>query len=195
MALAANSQQSLFSFTPEQRLRFYWYLLTTCAALIVIGYVTVFYRLQYYRMAVNLPGDGQTAPAFELPNVSTSNLVNLSDLRGQPVLLTFIALDCDVSLAEVSEIEAFAAKHPDVSTLVIAREDTDQVLTRFGANTYPHIQLLGNGEPTLNAYGVYRTPTSFVIDAAGTVRYVQSGGQSEVRHFENYLSILNMVTR
>ncbi|MBI5041621.1 MAG: protein disulfide oxidoreductase [Gammaproteobacteria bacterium] len=104
--------------------------------------------------------------------------VDLAALRGRPVLVHFWATWCPVCRAEQGSIAAIAR---DWTVIGIALEDTQPVALRA------YMDKAGLNFPTLrdaqgewaHAYGVRAVPTTFVIDAAGHVRFTEVGYTTE----------------
>jgi thiol-disulfide isomerase/thioredoxin len=100
--------------------------------------------------------------------------VDLAALRGRPVLVHFWATWCPVCRAEQGSIAAIAQ---DWTVIGVALEDTPP------AELQAYMDKAGLRFPTLRdaqgewgyAYGVRVVPTSFVIDAAGHIRFTEVG--------------------
>jgi peroxiredoxin len=95
---------------------------------------------------------GMEAPELELPSVNPGS-VKLSSFRGQAVLLAFFMSDCKICQREIGEIERIHREYRLRGLLV--RDP--------------------NGEKILQAYGSYKMPEAYLIDANGIVRAVWLG--------------------
>ena len=118
-----------------------------------------------------LPSIGRAAPPIVAHTV-TGETVDLRDLRGRPVWVTFGASWCPPCRAEAPDIEATAAAHAGDGLVVVAvylGEDTDTVAgftERLGLD-YPAVpdpdRLLGA------LYGVHGLPSHYFIAPDGTL--------------------------
>lgn len=121
---------------------------------------------------------GMEAPELELPSVNPGS-VKLSSFRGQAVLLAFFMSDCHICQKEIGEIERISREYRQRGLLVVGVSvDPDYATTRrfieergltFGLLRDP------NGEQIGQAYGSYKMPEAYLIDAKGIVRGVFLG--------------------
>ena len=192
MAMSSNR----LGVSSAQHARLYRHALVALAVIITICHITVVYW-QWGTIIVNRQlSAGQAATAFTLPSL-TGEPVTLSEFRGRPVLLTFVSLNCEVAMSELAELNAWAGTRPAVAAVVIMLEPAGDVVAQIDSSREAagNLIVLTGGERVFRAYGAYRTPTSFVIDSAGVVRYSQSGGASTARHFDRYIQYLNVIGR
>jgi cytochrome c biogenesis protein CcmG, thiol:disulfide interchange protein DsbE len=122
---------------------------------------------------------GTAAPAFNLPiygGRGVGSTVNLSALRGHPVILNFWSESCPPCRTEVPFLERtyaqYAAQH-QFALLGINQADPKGDIATFGADfniTYP--LLFDSGDKINEAYGVTAIPTTYFIDSKGIVRSV-----------------------
>ncbi|MDE2150280.1 MAG: DsbE family thiol:disulfide interchange protein [Gammaproteobacteria bacterium] len=126
------------------------------------------------------------APASTLPVLETSGQVvqppdmKLSALRGQPLLVNFFASWCVACRDEHDFLLQLAREH-SVRIVGIDYKDTDQAARRWLAdNGDPYALVLADrlGDAGID-WGVYGVPETFVIDAAGVIRYKQIGPLTE----------------
>ena len=120
------------------------------------------------------------APELSLVDVSGEN-VSLLDYRGQVVLVNNWATWCPPCKAEMPDLEAFYTAHKnDGFTLIgISAGDTKKQVQDFIKEyelTFP--MWLDPDETALAAFRTMNLPSSFVIDATGTVRLTWSGAIS-----------------
>ena len=116
--------------------------------------------------------EGQRAPGFVAPLVEGGS-VDLSDLRGRPLVLVFWASWCGPCVAEVPALNALHASLGEAARIlaVDSREDpaTAEAAVRSLGIRYP-VALDRDGRIAA-AYRVQVLPTLLVLDAAGRVRY------------------------
>ncbi len=99
---------------------------------------------------------------------------SLAAMKGQPVLVHFWATWCPVCGAEQDTIEALAKDHP---TITVAMQ------SGAAAAVAEHLNKEALSFPVLNdpdgaisaQWGVRAVPTSFVVDGAGQIRFVEVG--------------------
>ena len=123
---------------------------------------------------------GQTAPAFELPDLD-GKTVSLAAFRGKTVVLEWINPNCPVSrdYAERKVMSTTAAAHPAVVWLAI--NSTNRTHGDFVApaahkaynqkNGIAYPVLYDSAGDTGRAYDAKTTPHMFIIDPAGKVVY------------------------
>jgi cytochrome c biogenesis protein CcmG/thiol:disulfide interchange protein DsbE len=121
------------------------------------------------------PRVGQPAPDFRLTLVDGSH-VQLSELRGQVVILNFWATWCVPCRTELPTLDGYyrIAQRHGLKVFAITTEDSvplGQLRHVFAAMSIGAVR---------NMRGPYRpigggVPTNFVIDRAGRVRYAAAG--------------------
>ncbi len=119
-------------------------------------------------------GEGQVAPDFTAAT-SDGGTVRLSSLRGQPVLLEFMDVDCRFCVNEASTLASLYAAYSSrvrfltVDVDLVGDPDTRDRINAFRTryqNTWP----FGLPDPLITqSYGVTGTPTTYVLDANGVV--------------------------
>jgi len=119
---------------------------------------------------------GNLAPNFRLLDVD-GEIVELSDLRGQPVLVHFWTtwcLDCAVDLPMMQELTVQYGDGLHVIGIDVGETAgrVDAAAERHGAR-YP--MLLDRDEEVSRAYGVTTYPATVVIDPEGVVVSIQAG--------------------
>lgn len=121
--------------------------------------------------------DGEQAPDFEISTPDGAR-VRLSDLRGQPVVLSFFALWCGGCLAEMPVLkEAQAQRGLDrLSVLAVNTGETrDRALEFIDVIDAPFTWTLDFDLTVTDAYGVHGLPHTVFIDANGIVRTTYTG--------------------
>jgi thiol-disulfide isomerase/thioredoxin len=122
---------------------------------------------------------GEQAPDFELPLLD-GELVKLSDLKGQKVLINFWASWCGPCKKEMPELEQLYKEHGDEIKIIAINatdsERNEQVVHDYIAEngyTFP-VALDKDMSVTDGMYRVISIPTSYFIDTQGTIqtRYV-----------------------
>lgn len=122
-----------------------------------------------------LTRDAPRGPAPEIiGQLLDGTPVALSELRGEPVLLHFWATWCPICGMEQGSIDAIADDH---RVLSIAMDDAskDEIVT--------YLQEKGVDYPVVHDldyrisrdYAIRGVPTSFIIDANGNIRFVETG--------------------
>jgi peroxiredoxin len=116
---------------------------------------------------------------FDLPALDGSGTVSLSDYAGRPVFLNFWATWCEPCKRELPAFEQFTAEQGDEGAVVLAvntGEDDATVRAFLEAEGITGLNVLLDPEAAVaEQYGVFQIPVTFVIDAAGHVRYPHYG--------------------
>jgi thiol-disulfide isomerase/thioredoxin len=120
-----------------------------------------------------LPGFLQSAtPDFELPDAG-GRTVSLGSQKGHPVLLNFWATWCPPCVEEVPSLEELARKldGTDLRLLAVSVDDDWATIRRFFPKGSAIGVLLDTSHEIPKKFGTEKFPESFLIDAAGRVRY------------------------
>ena len=121
-----------------------------------------------------LPAILQTGPApdFQLPDAKGGS-VSLSAQRGHPVLLNFWATWCPPCVDEVPSLEDLARKleGTDLRLLAVSVDDDWAAIRRFFPKGSSIGVLLDTSHDIPKKFGTDKYPETFLIDAAGRVRY------------------------
>ncbi len=122
---------------------------------------------------------GTGAPGFHLPvygGGATGSVINLSSLRGHPVVLNFYSESCQPCLAEVPYLERVYTTFDtggQFALLGVNQSDPKDDIRSFGNQYHVTYPLLFDASGTVNAqYGVTAIPTTYFIDSRGVVRFV-----------------------
>jgi len=126
---------------------------------------------------------GSPAPDFTLNNVN-GQLITLSQLKGQPVLINFWATWCAPCRVEMPAIEAAYQQYKAEGFTVLA-VDADEALadvTEFtkGLNLSFEV-LMDPGLEVTDLYRVRAFPSSFFIGRDGTIVAFQIGAMSDTQ--------------
>ena len=126
---------------------------------------------------VESPLLGKPAATFVLDDFD-GNVTALADLRGKPIVLNFWASFCQPCVYETPLLVAAAARYDGRVHFigVVPPEDTQEAVTAFQRR-------FGDWGPTLYdrdgkvgiAYGVFKLPETYLIDADGVVREKVAG--------------------
>ena len=104
---------------------------------------------------------------------------DLAELRGSPVVINFFASWCSPCNSEAPDLVAFSAAHPEAQVVGVAvndeRADTEAFVRKYGI-TYPVVFDPDGGSG--NDWGVTGIPTTFFLDAQGTVQDTIVGAAS-----------------
>lgn len=126
------------------------------------------------------PQAGFLAPDFELSTL-TGEMIKLSDLRGQAVLINLWATWCPPCRAEMQTIETVYNEYKENGFTVLAvnmtYQDDPAAVTPFANEqglTFP-ILLDQTGEVS-RAYQLRSLPSSYFIDREGIIKEVVIGG-------------------
>jgi cytochrome c biogenesis protein CcmG, thiol:disulfide interchange protein DsbE len=124
------------------------------------------------------PRQGFLAPDFTLPDAQ-GNPVQLSALRGKPVLLNFWASWCPPCKEEMPAIQRVHSEYPNLVILAVntTYQDNEADALAFlqqGGLTFP-VVFDRSGEST-RLYETRALPTTFFIDRDGIIQEVVVGG-------------------
>lgn len=126
------------------------------------------------------PRVGEPAPDFRLVGFDGAT-VQLSELRGRPVWITFWATWCPPCRAEAPEIQATHERYGDVLVILAVNigQDPDTVMgyTERTGVTFP--VLFDATTEVAARYRVRGIPTHFFIDADGILRDWKIGGMNQ----------------
>lgn len=119
------------------------------------------------------------APEFTLLNVKTGKMVSLSEYKGKVVLLDFWATWCVPCRKAIKGYEElFKEKHQEgFVVLAVSVDKRVKKLKDFVDKrpvSYP--MLHDPDKKAMKAYGVFRIPTTFIIDRTGAIKYKYVGG-------------------
>jgi len=116
---------------------------------------------------------GQRAPDFTI-TLDSGEIVKLSDLRGQIVLLNFWGTWCPPCRREMPDFQALYEQHQDEGfvLLALAERDTPEQVAQFRAELgLTFWMALDDDERINDLYNVPGQPSSFLIDQEGIIVY------------------------
>jgi len=122
---------------------------------------------------------GMQAPDLELPSGDGGGKARLSSFRGRPVLLVMFMSSCHICQAEMPQIERVHREFAREGLQVLGVSvDTDEAarerFLRDHGITFGILQD-PNGVAVGQAYGSYKMPEAYLIDANGRVDAVYPG--------------------
>ena len=137
-----------------------------------LGAIVIFNTASFHKG----PGVGQALDNFKIAQLEGSNL-QLSDLKGKPVIINFWATWCIPCQDEMPLLEKYSNKLSNSLQIigVNSQEQPDVVrdfVTKYGI-TFP-IGLDSNGDLT-RAYLINGFPTTFFVDKNGILRNMHVG--------------------
>jgi cytochrome c biogenesis protein CcmG/thiol:disulfide interchange protein DsbE len=128
---------------------------------------------------IRSPLIGRTAPTFALREVGTGRTVDLSQLKGTPVILNFWATWCGPCWEEHPVLVANARMLPNVQFLGVVFQDSEDKILGFlqqRGSSYPTV--VDDQGKTAIAYGVGGAPETFFLNANGVIVAKYSGPMS-----------------
>lgn len=130
----------------------------------------VWMAVQSLRGGALLP---EVAPDFAA-NTLDGKPIQLSQLRGKPVVLYFFASWCPACKVTSPSIDRFAVSHPEVAVVGIAAESA-QDATAFLAEHPRQFPVVAETQAMDAAYRVRSLPTTVVVDGEGKVIWSRQG--------------------
>ncbi len=121
------------------------------------------------------PAIGRPAPDFRLKDLN-GKLHELKDYRGKTTVIGFISARCPVSNAYQDRVRALAEEYNQKGVVFIginssSDEALDEIRSHAAASRFKFTILKDEGSVIADAYAAERTPTVYVVDAEGVLRY------------------------
>jgi cytochrome c biogenesis protein CcmG/thiol:disulfide interchange protein DsbE len=135
---------------------------------------------------------GRPAPDFQLTPLDSGRQVNLSELRGQVVVVNFWAswcLDCRI---ETPLLAGAWRRYRDAGVVVLGitfQDNADQARTYAAAHGLSYPTLEDSGSRVAIAYGVTGIPETYFIDRRGRVA-AKSAGVLTAGFLDQMLAVL-----
>ena len=131
----------------------------------------------------------EPAPSFMLSNTDGEE-VGLAHFRGQPLIVNFWATWCAPCKRELPTLNRFLRENREIAMVGIAVDSGDAAeLARAKRQLGIEFPVLVGTSRLQSIYGVSSLPTTFLVDAEGTLRRRHVGIISE-RRLESWLEIV-----
>jgi thiol-disulfide isomerase/thioredoxin len=118
------------------------------------------------------------APNFELASLDGSRL-RLSNFRGRTVFINFWATWCEPCTRELPAFEQFQAEQGADGAVILAVNvaETNEAVTKYfdEQGISGLTVMLDENQDVSGAFAIDRFPTTFVVDAAGVIRFKYYG--------------------
>jgi len=128
------------------------------------------------------PGNnvGNQAPDFKLKQAGGSAVVNLSQLRGKPVVVVYWAAWCGPCRKEIPALKELYAKYSPkgvqfVGIAVGWRQSEEEVARFKETQNLPYPVVYDKDNKVAEAWGIRSIPTNFIVDLDGVIRYREFG--------------------
>ena len=142
---------------------------------------------------------GNLAPDFTLKRLD-NEILTLSNLRGQKVLLNFWSTSCGACIVQFPVIREVYAQHGknngDLAVITICIDGTaehikkieEKYSDKYGPLDFPI--LIADQEEIARKYGIWATPQTFFIDQSGIIQRVIIGRFETSEEIETILNSL-----
>lgn len=112
---------------------------------------------------------GEQAPDFTLKD-QDGHVYQLSDFKGQIVVLNYFTTWCEPCLDEAPELEAFGSDYKEAKLLILAKGETSSRVKKYINETGSKLTyLLDTKEETAKSYNVVGQPETLIIDEKGMI--------------------------
>ncbi|MCE7994091.1 MAG: TlpA family protein disulfide reductase [Roseivirga sp.] len=124
---------------------------------------------------------GREAPVFERTDLA-GNLINLAELKGKVVVLSFWFVDCRSCKNEIPELNRLKQGYKSEEVVFLApSRNISQDMTEFLKKQPFHFNILPDSRSLSRRYGVMVYPMYFVIDQNGVVQFCQYEAHKNTR--------------
>lgn len=138
---------------------------------------------------------GQLAPDFTLPDLNGAS-TRLADLRGKVILIDFFASWCDPCKKELPELEKLYRELSKRGVVFVGvnidreKKNAAEMVQRFQLSFKVVVDPVGT---VAELYDPPKMPTSYLIDKAGVLRFVNQGfdGAADILRLRQQLESLN----
>ena len=132
---------------------------------------------------------GNAAPQLAIKQLD-GNILQVSSLRGKPVVLDFWASWCVSCAQDLPTLASAAASHPGVAFVGAAMQDTPGSLNAF-EQRHPHPYPVGQiVDGQYQSYGVVAPPVTVFINANGMV-VASFEGPLDTSTIDHYLGLIS----
>ncbi|GEM_PF-5773001 len=114
------------------------------------------------------------APDFKVKTID-GRLVNLSDLRGKPVVLNFWATWCGPCRREIPELNELVDKYRDKAVFLAFTDEGEMRVKKFLEKQPFEYEIVVDSKQIRELYHVNAFPTHFVISPSGHIAFKQVG--------------------
>lgn len=187
-----SSAMTLSPDLSRERRKLNLYLVSLCLIAIILGEL---YLLAWQTFSSRFDQRllaGSFAPGFVLTS-SNGQVINLANYRSEIVYLVFMQTACSISDQEMPRLEQWAALHPDVRVLAVYPEAQEVIRAYQQRNRFEHVTFVSDRDREVwSAYGITGTPTAYVIDREGVIRFSRLGGPSRLDQFDLYMQYVDL---
>ena len=122
---------------------------------------------------------GRTAPTFQAELLDGGEF-DLEARRGKPVVLAFWASWCGPCRQELPALSQLQAERDDVQIIAVNVDRDAELARRFLQKVEVELPIVWDNEAvSMGQYNVMSMPTTFLIDAQGTLKFKKVGYSSQ----------------
>ncbi len=120
------------------------------------------------------PAGAQAAPDVQIPVLNTQHTLDLKQLKGRPIIVTFWATNCVGCVKEMPHLiklyKELAPKGLEIIAIAMSHDRPDHILEMQKRKGIPYpISYDSTGQLSAAFGGVSLTPTTFVINPKGQI--------------------------